>query len=116
MHRGLEFDQSQWLKPYIEFNTQQRIEVEKNNDKDGKALYKLMNNEINRKTMENVRNRINVKPSKQRKSPFKMYIKTKLCVVQSIVKQKCKVALKLNKPAYIRMYILEFSVNLRIPL
>ena len=37
MHCGLEFDQSQWLKPYIEFNTQQRIEVEKNNDKDGKA-------------------------------------------------------------------------------
>ena len=84
MHRVLEFNQSQWLKPYIEFNTQQRIEVEKNNDKDGKALYKLMNNEIYRKTMENVRNRIDVKPRKQRKRLFKMYIKTKPCVVQSI--------------------------------
>ena len=28
----------------IEFNTQKGIEAEKNNDKDGKALYKLMNN------------------------------------------------------------------------
>ena len=43
-HRVLELNQSQWLKPYIEFNTQKRIEAEKNNDKDGKALYKLMNN------------------------------------------------------------------------
>ena len=30
---------SQWLKPYAEFNTQKRIEAEKNWDKDGKALY-----------------------------------------------------------------------------
>ena len=40
----LEVNQSQWLKPYIEFNIQERIEAEKNNNKDGRALYKLMNN------------------------------------------------------------------------
>ena len=40
------FSQSQWLKPYIEFNIQKRTEAEKNNDKDGKALYKIMNNSI----------------------------------------------------------------------
>ena len=61
IHHVLEFHQSQWLKPYIEFNRQKRIEAEKNNDKDGKGLYKLMNNAIYRKTMENLRNRINVK-------------------------------------------------------
>ena len=42
----LEFNQSQWLKPYIEFNTRKRIEAELNNDKDGKELYTLMNNAI----------------------------------------------------------------------
>ena len=59
IHRVLEFNQSQWLKSYIEFKTQ--TEAEKNNDKDGKALYKLMNNAIYRKAMEKLRNRINIK-------------------------------------------------------
>ena len=61
IHCVLEFNQSQWLKPYIEFNTQKRIEAEKNNDKDGKVLCKLMNNAIYGKTMENLKNRIDVK-------------------------------------------------------
>ena len=52
----------QWLKPHIEFNTQESTEAEKkNNGKDVKALHKLVNNNIYGKTMENLRNRINVK-------------------------------------------------------
>ena len=41
IHRVLEFNQLQYLKTYIKFNTQKRIEAEKNGDKDGKAF---MNN------------------------------------------------------------------------
>ena len=41
IHRELEFNQLQWLKPYTEFNVQKRIEAEKNRGKDGKALYKF---------------------------------------------------------------------------
>ena len=44
MHPVLGFNQAHWFKPYIEFNTQKIIGTEKNGDKDGKALYKLMNN------------------------------------------------------------------------
>ena len=65
IHRVLEFNQSLWLKPYVEFNTQKRIEAEKKNgDKDGKVLYKFMNNAVYGKTLENVRNRIDVNTSK----------------------------------------------------
>ena len=39
MHHVSKFNQSQWLEPHIEFNTQKRIEEEKI----GNALYKLMN-------------------------------------------------------------------------
>ena len=34
---GLKFKQSQWLKSYVEFKTQKRIEAEKNGGKDRKA-------------------------------------------------------------------------------
>ena len=46
IYRVLQFNQSPWLKPYIESNTQKRIKAEKNGDKDGKALYKFMNNAV----------------------------------------------------------------------
>ena len=51
IHRVLEFSQPQWLKAYIESNTQKRMEAEKNNEKDEKALYKLMNNATYGKAM-----------------------------------------------------------------
>ena len=55
------FNQSQWSNPYIEFNSQKRIEVAKNNDKNEKTLCKLMSSAIYVKTIENMRNRIDVK-------------------------------------------------------
>ena len=61
IYRVLEFNQSQWLKQYIEFNTQKRKEAGKNGDKDGKALYKLMSNTLYGKTMENLKTRIDIK-------------------------------------------------------
>ena len=81
----MEFNQSQWLKKYVEFNTQKRIEIEKNGDKVGKVLYKLMNNSMYGKTMVNFRKRIVVKLFfEQQKRLSKMDIRTKLYVTQNI--------------------------------
>ena len=60
MHCVSELNQSEWLKPYVEFNVHKRIKAEKNGEKDGKVLYKLMNNAAYGKTMENLRNKIDV--------------------------------------------------------
>ena len=52
VHRLIQFNQEAWLKPYIETNTKLRTEV-KNDFK--KYLFKLMNNFVFGKTMENVK-------------------------------------------------------------
>ena len=67
----LEFNQSQWLKQYNEFNTQKRIKAEKHGDKDGKALYKLMSNAIYGRIMKNLRNIVDVKFSSNKKDYLK---------------------------------------------
>ena len=51
-HQATEFDQSMWFAPDIKFNTQLRTGVKNNVEKD---FFKLMNNSVFRKTMENIR-------------------------------------------------------------
>ena len=46
VHHILEFNQSQWLKLYDEFNTRKGIEPEKDDDEDRKVLYKLTNDAV----------------------------------------------------------------------
>ena len=106
MHRVLEFNQSQWLKLYIEFNTQKRIEAEKHNDKDEKQLYKLMKNTIHRKTLKNARNRIHVKLVYNKRNYLKCtskpsYMSHKIFDKNIVAIRKSKLELKLNNPAYI---------------
>ena len=94
-----------------------RIDGEKNGEKDGKALYKLMNNEqcyIQNK-MENLRNRINVKLVSSKKSNYlkwtskSSYMSYKIFDNDLVGIRKNKVTLTLNKPACIEMCILELN-------
>ena len=57
VHRVLEFDQSPWLRQYIDFNTQKRAGVK--NAFEG-YFFKLMNNSVYGKTCEILRKRVDV--------------------------------------------------------
>ena len=65
VHRVLEFKQSAWMKPYIDFNTQKRKEATSEADKN---LFKLLNNAVYGTTMKNMRKRIKIRIIKKEKN------------------------------------------------
>ena len=114
IHRGITFDECAWLKPYIDLNTDLRAKAQNDFEKD---FFKLMNNSVFGKTMENIRNRVDIrlvtrvsqakkltcKPNYQHHTIFSKNL--------AAVHMK-KVSLKFNKPVYLGMSILDLSKTL----
>ena len=110
IHCRLEFNQSQCLKQFVEFKTHKKIEAEENDDKDGKPLYKLMNNTVYGKTMGNLRNRIDIKLASNKKDYLKWtskqsYMSHEIFENDLVAMCKNKDTLRVNKPAHIGVHI-----------
>ncbi|XP_018365191.1 PREDICTED: uncharacterized protein LOC108762616 [Trachymyrmex cornetzi] len=114
IYRILQFTQSPWLRGYIELNTRFRMFA---NNEFEKNLYKLMNNAVFGKTMENVREHVDVrlvtrwdgrygaevmisKPNFHSRSVFSEEL---------VAVELRKLEVQLNKPIYVGMCILEIS-------
>ena len=58
VHPAVEFDESTWLASYIDFSPQLRTRAKNNFEK---YIFKLMNNSVFGKTMENIRKHRDIK-------------------------------------------------------
>ena len=111
VHRVLEFRQEAWLKSYIDMNTKLRTQAKHDFEED---LFKLMNNSVFGKTMENMRNHRDIKlvTTNERRNKLVSepnYHTTKHFSedLQAIEMKKAKVIM--NKLVYLGQAILDIS-------
>ena len=114
IHRGIKFKESQWLKKYIALNTDLRTKARNEFEKD---FFKLMNNLVFGKTMENIRNKVNIKLVTDKKKAEKLAAKPnfKHCNILNenlIAIHMKKTSLTFDKPVYLGMSILDLSKTL----
>ena len=109
IHRMLKFKQPDWMKKYIDFNTEKRKNATNDFEKD---FFKLMINSVYGKTMENLRKRINVRLVNNEKDFLKYtsrptYITHKIFGKDYAAIHEIKPVLMLNKPIYVGFTVLE---------
>ena len=116
VHKVLEFQQSPWMQPYIQKNTQLRTQAKNDFEKD---FFKLMNNAVFGKTMENVRKRVNVKLLRSDEEQKILKLVAKPTFARQVIFnpdlvgiQNHKEKVLLNKPIYVGMSVLDLSKHL----
>ena len=114
VNRVLQYEQQDYMKSYIMKNTNERIKSKNDFEKD---FYKLMNNSVYGKTMENIRHRINFKLVNSEKKAIAMkndYKKFTVFSPNLIGVHLCKREVTLNKPIFIGQTVLDDSKFLMV--
>ena len=111
IHRAIEFDQSPWLKTYVDFNTQLRTATTNDFEKD---FLKLMNNSVFGKTMENIRKHRNIKlvmaEEKYLHTVMKPNFKSGVLFGENLMGcEMGKIKVVMNKPVFLGQAILDLS-------
>jgi len=114
IHRGIKFEESAWLKSYIDLNTSLRAKATNAFEKD---VFKLMVNGVFGKTMENIENRVDVRLVTNEKEAIKLaakpnYDSRKIFDENLIAIHMKRTKLLYNKPIHLGMCILEISKTL----
>ena len=114
VHRGISFYQSPWMEPYIRKNTELRKCASNNFEKD---FFKLMNNSVFGKTIENIRKRQNIELVDDRKKALKLSSRPNFdrCTIfdrNLIAIHMKKTEVYFNKPVYVGQAILDLSKTL----
>ena len=111
IYRVIEFNQDAWLEPYIDKNTKLR-KVAPNDFK--KDFFKLMNNAVFGKTMEYIRKHRDIKSVTTDKKRSKLVSEPNYHTINLIsedlsITDMKKTKVKMNKPIYLSLSILEIS-------
>ena len=114
VHRIIQFKQKAWLKVYIDMNTELRKKAKNEFEKN---FFKLMNNSVFGKTMENVRNHRDIKlvtSDKRRKQLVSEpnYHSHKNFSEHLMTIEMKKIIVKMAKPLYLGMSVLDISKTL----
>ena len=114
IHRGIKFEESDWMKQYIDLNTDLRAKAKNEFEKD---FFKLMNNSVYGKTIENLRKRVDISLVNSEKKAKRLTAKPnyKKCTIFSenfCAIEMRKTQIYFNKPVYLGMCILDLSKTL----
>ena len=111
IYRVIEFEQEAWLKEYIDVNMELRKKATNDFEKD---FFELMNNAVFGKTMENVRKHRDIKLVKTDKKRNKLVSEPNFHTMKLIdnnlaIIEMRKVKVKMNRPIYLGLSILDIS-------
>lgn len=110
VHNIVSFKQKKWLKPYIDLNTEMRKEAKHDLEED---FFKLMNNSVFGKSMENIKNRVNIHATTSEDNAVKWFSKIHMdgakCFSGLYLIEMYEEEVLYDKPLYVGASILDLS-------